>query len=66
MTQQAFVEAVRNRNRFRGDAGAGTWVIGIARHKLADHFRRLEAEERNRLRLYERLAPSAATRTVTG
>ena len=46
LTQQAFVEAVRNRKRFRGQAGAATWVIGIARHKLVDHFRRAEREQR--------------------
>jgi RNA polymerase sigma-70 factor (ECF subfamily) len=39
LTQQAFVEAVRSRGRFRGQADATTWVVGIARHKLVDHFR---------------------------
>jgi RNA polymerase sigma-70 factor, ECF subfamily len=46
LTQQAFVEAVRSRSRFRGDADATTWVIGIARHKLVDHFRRTERDTR--------------------
>jgi RNA polymerase sigma-70 factor, ECF subfamily len=54
LTQQAFVEAVRSRNRFRGQAGATTWVIGIARHKLVDHFRRAQ-RERRRLALLEAL-----------
>ena len=40
LTQEAFVEAVRGRRRFRGHADATTWVIGIARHKLVDNFRR--------------------------
>ncbi len=46
LTQQAFVEAVRSRDRFRGQADATTWVIGIARHKLVDHFRRTERDAR--------------------
>ncbi len=46
LTQQAFVEAVRNSRRFRGQADATTWVIGIARHKLVDHFRRAERDTR--------------------
>ena len=46
LTQQAFVEAVRGRRRFLGAANATTWVIGIARHKLVDHFRRAERDAR--------------------
>lgn len=57
LTQQAFVEAVRSRSRFRGQAGATTWVIGIARHKLVDHFRRTERNQR-RLAPLEALPPS--------
>jgi RNA polymerase sigma-70 factor (ECF subfamily) len=46
LTQQAFVEAVRSYGRFRGQADPTTWVIGIARHKLVDHFRRVERDAR--------------------
>ena len=46
LTQQAFVEAVRHYRRFRGQADATTWVIGIARHKLVDHYRRGERDTR--------------------
>jgi RNA polymerase sigma-70 factor (ECF subfamily) len=46
LTQQAFVEAVRSRAKFRGQADATTWVVGIARHKLVDHFRRVERDSR--------------------
>jgi RNA polymerase sigma-70 factor (ECF subfamily) len=46
LTQQAFVEAVRSRGKFRGEADATTWVIGIARHKLVDHYRRTERDTR--------------------
>lgn len=54
LTQQTFVEAVRRRATFRGEADPLTWVTGIARHKLADHFRRLDSEEHRRLRLVVR------------
>ena len=46
LTQQAFVEAVRSRRRFRGQSDATTWVVGIARHRLMDHFRRTERDAR--------------------
>jgi len=51
LTQQTFVDAVRQRHRFDGRADPLTWLIGIARHKLADHYRRLANEERRHLRL---------------
>jgi len=46
LTQQAFVEAVRNYGRFQGQADPTTWVVGIARHKLVDHFRRIDRDAR--------------------
>ena len=46
LTQQAFVEAIRSRKRFRGQSDATTWVVGIARHRLVDHFRRTERDAR--------------------
>ena len=54
LTQQAFVEAVRSRARFRGQSDAMTWVIGIARHKLVDHFRRIERDRRRHAALVAR------------
>jgi RNA polymerase sigma-70 factor (ECF subfamily) len=51
LTQQAFIAAVDQRSRFDGRSDTTTWVCGIARHKLADHFRSLEREERRRMRL---------------
>jgi RNA polymerase sigma-70 factor (ECF subfamily) len=40
LTQQAFVEAIRRRQRFSGRSDLVTWVIAIARNKLVDHYRR--------------------------
>lgn len=51
LTQQTFVEAVRRRQSFDGRSDVVTWLCAIGRHKLADHFRQLEREERRRMRL---------------
>lgn len=51
LTQQTFVEAVRRRDSFDGRSDVVTWICAIGRHKLADHFRRLEREERRRMQL---------------
>lgn len=51
ITQEAFVEAVRRRDTFDGAADPVTWVCAIARHKIADHFRRLDRERRRLLKL---------------
>jgi RNA polymerase sigma-70 factor (ECF subfamily) len=48
LAQQAFVEAVRSRRRFRGESDPTTWVIGIARHRLIDHYRREARDHRRR------------------
>ena len=50
LTQQTFVAAIDRRARFDGRSEAVTWLCGIARHKLADHFRRIEREERGQMR----------------
>lgn len=51
LTQQTFITAVRSAATFDGRDNAVPWLIGIARHQLADHFRRLEREERRHQRL---------------
>lgn len=51
LTQEAFVEAVRHRSRFDGRSDPVTWVVSIARHKLADHYRKLSRDERRHLKL---------------
>jgi len=61
LTQEAFVEAVRHRSRFDGRSDPVTWVVAIARHKLADHFRRVAREERRHLSLISAAAASGVT-----
>jgi RNA polymerase sigma-70 factor (ECF subfamily) len=51
ITQDVFIEAVRHRDRFDGRSEPLTWLCGIAKHKLADHFRRRSREERRHLQL---------------
>lgn len=51
LTQQTFVAAIAQRHTFDGRSDSVTWLCGIARHKLADHFRRLERDERRQLQL---------------
>ena len=50
LTQQTFIAAIQARHRFDGRSQVTTWLCGIARHKLADHFRNEEREERRRMR----------------
>lgn len=54
LTQTAFTEAIRRRATFDGRADAVTWIIGIARHKLLDHLRAQERDERRRMHLVVR------------
>lgn len=48
LAQTAFVEAVRRRGSYDGRSDPVTWVVGIARHKLVDSFRR-QARDEHRL-----------------
>ncbi len=74
---ETFAVALEGRHRFRGrdrDA-AGAWLYGIARHQLADHYRRDGAQRRALARLgierrpltdveYERIEELAGSREL--
>jgi len=51
LTQQTFIAAVRQAPSYDGRDDAVPWLIGIARHHLASHFRTLEREERRHQRM---------------
>lgn len=51
LTQQTFIAAIDQRARFDHRSGSATWLCGIARHKLADHFRRRGRDDRRRMRM---------------
>lgn len=51
LTQQTFIAAIDQRARFDHRSDSVTWLCGIARHKLADHFRRRGRDDRRRIRM---------------
>lgn len=74
---ETFAVALVGRHRFRGrrDVAARAWLYGIARHELADHFRRDGAQRRALARLgierrpltdveYERIEELAGSREL--
>ena len=54
LTQQAFLQAVRKRDTYAGEADLTTWLIAIGRNVFIDHVRRVDREERQRLQLIAR------------
>jgi RNA polymerase sigma-70 factor (ECF subfamily) len=51
LTQQTFTAAIDQRSHYDGRADTVTWLCSIARHKLADHFRAIERDERRQRRM---------------
>jgi RNA polymerase sigma-70 factor (ECF subfamily) len=41
LVQEVFIAAWENLGSFRGASPLRTWLLGIARHKIEDHYRRL-------------------------
>jgi RNA polymerase sigma-70 factor (ECF subfamily) len=39
LVQETFLAALKNRGSFSGGSSEATWLVGILKHKLADHFR---------------------------
>jgi len=40
LVQEVFLAAWENLHKFRGDSSLRSWLLGIARHKVEDHYRR--------------------------
>jgi RNA polymerase sigma-70 factor (ECF subfamily) len=40
LVQETFLGAIKNAHQFTGDSSPQTWLIGILRNKLVDHYRR--------------------------
>jgi RNA polymerase sigma-70 factor (ECF subfamily) len=53
VTQEAFVEAIRSRRKFRGRSDPVTWVIAIGRNRLIDHIRHDRRSASRHLRLID-------------
>jgi RNA polymerase sigma-70 factor, ECF subfamily len=47
ITQETFLSALKAADRFAGKSNLYTWLVGIANHKIADHFRHLVNERKN-------------------
>ena len=43
LVQDTFVAALQARGRYAGDSSVRTWLMGILKHKIIDHYRRLAA-----------------------
>jgi RNA polymerase sigma-70 factor (ECF subfamily) len=54
LTQQTFIQAVEHRSSYEGRSTTTTWLCTIARNRLADHYRRIDREERRHLRVVVR------------
>jgi RNA polymerase sigma-70 factor (ECF subfamily) len=39
LVQETFLAALKNRGSFSGVSSEATWLVGILKHKIADHFR---------------------------
>jgi RNA polymerase sigma-70 factor (ECF subfamily) len=44
IVQETFLTALQARGSFLGESSERTWLVGILRHKLFDHFRRVMRE----------------------
>ena len=42
--QETFLAALQSRNKFGGQSSERTWLIGILKHKIIDHFRKQKRE----------------------
>lgn len=56
ITAQTFMAAWRQFSNFRGESSPSTWLLGIARHKLNDHFRSREFVQGKRNVAFETVA----------
>lgn len=45
VVQETLLAALRELERFRDDSTVRTWLIGILRHKIADHWRQINRRE---------------------
>lgn len=44
LVQETFLAALKDRHSFSGRSSEATWLVGILKHKIADHFRRQSRE----------------------
>lgn len=61
LTTETFLAAVESIERDVVDTVTVAWLIGIARHKLVDHWRRLEREQRRLVAVESEPEPAVGT-----
>jgi RNA polymerase sigma-70 factor (ECF subfamily) len=44
LVQEALLAALQSRDRFQGRSSERSWLVGILKHKIIDHFRRVSRE----------------------
>ena len=44
IVQETFLAALRGKEKFKGEAAEKTWLVGILKHKIIDHFRKSSRE----------------------
>jgi len=44
LVQETLLAGYRDRARFAGNSSEQTWLVGILKHKIADHFRQISVE----------------------
>lgn len=44
LVQETFLAALKARHNFAGQSSEKTWLVGILKHKIIDHFRRVSRE----------------------
>ena len=47
LVQETLLSALHARESFKGQSGEQTWLVGILRNKIADHFRQLSRKDRS-------------------
>jgi len=45
LVQETFLAALKSRSSFAGQSSERTWLVGILKHKLIDHFRKHKREQ---------------------
>ena len=46
LVQETFLAGIKDRRSFSGNSSESTWLVGILKHKIADHFRHQAREAR--------------------
>jgi RNA polymerase sigma-70 factor (ECF subfamily) len=57
--QETFVSALKGARQFKGNSKLYTWLVGIANHKIIDHYRNQAKDRSLNIRVIERGSPGS-------